>query len=425
MMSRILKVAQREYIETVKTKTFLIGIFMVPVIVVGIIFFTSRISEDEAGPRPPVKVAVTDLSKQLSDDIEARFDEYNTSNPERQIHFEMLEADQENFEQMVYRQKAELRSEKLDVYVVLEEDVVEGSGTVTLYTCNTKASGLDVLWKVENLFREAIVNRRYELEELDPQLLAKLRQVPTEQVEIGSPGDEEHIQDESEIIVGMMVPFFFMYLMFMGVFGSGQQMLTSIIEEKSSRVMEVLLSALSPFQLMAGKIVGLAGIGLTVISLWAVAAYMAASWQGLKIDSSTELLLYFAVYYILGFFLFSSLLAGIGSICNTLKEAQSLMMPISLVLILPLLSWFNLANNPDGTFARVLSFLPPLTPMVMVLRVSATSDIWLVEILASMVLLAATVLAVMWMAAKVFRTGVLMYGKRPGLREVLRWLRQS
>ena len=96
----------------------------------------------------------------------------------------------------------------------------------------------------------------------------------------------------------------------------GQHMVTSVIEEKSSRVIEVLLSAVTPFELMAGKISGLAGIGLTVIGLWSVAAYGAARWKGLNIDIPAEMLLYFIIYYVLGFLLFSSILAGIGSLCN-------------------------------------------------------------------------------------------------------------
>ena len=176
---------------------------------------------------------------------------------------------------------------------------------------------------------------------------------------------------------------------------------------------------------MAGKIVGLAAIGLTVTGLWAIVAYGVARSQGLSVDVTRQLMLYFVVYYILGFLMFSSILAGVGSVCNTLKETQSLMMPIMMVFIIPLIGWFKLVQSPDGMLARVLSFVPPLTPMVMILRLSATSDTAMVEVLGSMALLAVAVLGVMWAAAKVFRTGILMYGKRPGFVEVLRWLKQS
>jgi ABC-2 type transport system permease protein len=223
----------------------------------------------------------------------------------------------------------------------------------------------------------------------------------------------------------MMVPFAFMYLIFIGIVGMGHHMTSSIIEEKNSRIIEVLLSAVSPFELMAGKIAGLAGIGLTVTALWAAAAYIGVRWQGLDIDVGGPLLLYLLIYYVLGFVLFSAMLAGVGSVCNTIKETQSLMMPIMLVFVIPLISWFKLVQDPNGLLARVLSYVPPATPMVMVLRISTGSAIWAGEIVGSMLLLVAGVWATVWLAAKVFRTGILMYGKRPTAREVLRWLIQK
>jgi len=306
-----------------------------------------------------------------------------------------------------------------------EKDILEGPGKIRFYTYKPKPANVDAFWTIENFFRKAVENRRYEIEKIDKKLLAKLRNVPVERVEIGSADEKERVQSQTQRIANMMVPFFFMYLIFMGIVGTGQQMLGSIIEEKGSRIIEVLLSAVSPFQLMAGKILGLAGIGMTVMALWSAAAYAAARWQGLNVDVTTELILYFVIYYILGFLLFSAILTGIGSVCNTIKETQSLMMPIMLIFIIPMIAWFKLVQSPDGTMARVLSFVPPVTPMVMILRLAAGSDISLFEIFATVVVLAVAVLVVIWAAAKIFRTGILMYGKRPGPLEILRWLRQS
>jgi ABC-2 type transport system permease protein len=207
--------------------------------------------------------------------------------------------------------------------------------------------------------------------------------------------------------------------------GIGQQMLSSVIEEKNSRIIEMLLSAVSPFELMAGKILGLGAIGLTIVGLWITVSYGYIVWQGISVDISGKLLFCFVVYYILGFLLFSSLLAAIGSICNTLKETQELMMPIIMIMVLPMVAWFKLVQSPDGIFARVLSLVPPVSPLVMPLRISAGSNVSNIEILASVGLLAASVLLMMWLAGKIFRTGILMYGKRPSLREISRWLRAS
>jgi len=425
-MQKILKIAQREYIETVKTKTFLLGMLMTPAIIAMIVLINTRVSRSITGPRPPRKVIVADLSKELTDEIKASFDQHNKSNPKRQVLLQELQTDKRSDELA----KNKVRNGQLDAYVILDKDCVEGTGKIRSYTRGTKIAELDLVSTVENLLNHAVVNRRCKLKDISPELLAEIRRrVPRERVDIGSASQQKRIK-EGEQFTKSMIPFFFMFMMFMGIFGMGQHMLTSVIEEKNSRVIEVLLSAVSPFELMAGKIVGLAGISLTVISLWVAAAcgtvyYGAAHWWHIAIDVPTEILPYFIIYFILGFLLFSSILAGIGSMCNTIKEAQSLMMPISFMLILPMLAWFNLAQHPDGTLARVLSFLPPLTPMVMVLRLASSRDLSFLEIFASIVLLAVFVPVVIWAAAKVFRTGILMYGKRPGLREVLRWLRQS
>jgi ABC-2 type transport system permease protein len=420
-MQKILKIAQREYVETVRTKTFIISLLMTPVIIGAIVLINRRISHSISGPRPPSKVVVADLSKDLSTEIKESFDEYNTSNPERQVLLQELQAD-ESADELA---KDKVRNGRLDAYIVLEKDCVEGNGKVRSYTRGSKMSDLELASTVENLLNKAVVNRRCKLRNVSPELLAELRRrVPVENIDISSTAQEKQ-RKQNEQIVKAMVPFFFMFLMFMGIFGNGQQMLTSIIEEKSSRIIEVLLSAVSPFQLMAGKILGIAGIGLTVIALWGIAAYATANWQGLNIEVPVELMVYFAVYYILGFLLFSSILAAIGSVCNTIKEAQSLMTPISFIFILPMMAWPLFVEHSQGTLARAASFFPLLTPMVMILRISSSSDVSLIEILATMVILAAAVLVMTWIAARVFRTGILMYGKRPKLGEILRWLRQN
>ncbi len=423
-MQRILKIARREYIETAKTKTFIIGLLMTPVIIGAIVFFTGRFSGSKAGPRPPIKVAVTDLSKQLTEDIKTSFDNYNEDNPNRKILIQHLEVQQDSNE--VQKQgKDRLRNGQLDAYVVISENILQGPGKINIYIHKPKPADSGAYSTVEYRFSKVVEDRRYEIEGLDQELLKKLREVPIERVEIGSTDDQEQEQTQAHEIMNMLRPFFFMYMIFMGMVGTGQQMLGSIIEEKGSRIIEVLLSAVSPFQLMAGKILGLAGIGLTVIALWFAAAFAAVQWQDLNVDVSTALLLYFVVYYILGFLFFSAVLTGIGSVCNTIKETQSLMMPVMLIFIVPMIAWPMLMQNPNGTMARVFSFIPPVTPMVMILRLSAGADVWFVEIGASILLLVVAVMAVTWAAAKIFRTGILMYGKKPGLFEILRWIRQS
>ena len=423
-MRKILKIAQREYIETIKTKAFIFGIVMLPVMIGLIIFFVRRMSPDKAGPQPPVKVVFNDLTGKLAVEIEASFENYNQQHPKRPIHLQKLETQQDsNTPDEQTRNK--LRQGQIDFFVVLDKDILEGSGKIHLYTYKPKTSLIDIFRTIEYRFSKVVENQRFRMQNISQELLDKIRYVSTKRVEIGSTEGQDRVQSRNDNIIKMMTPFFFMYLMFLGIFISGQQIISSVIEEKSSRIIEVLLSAVSPFELMAGKILGLAGTGLTLVSLWAGAAFLTASSQGLNIEITAQFIIYFAIYYIFGFLLVCSFLAGAGSVCNTIKETQSMMMPMTMIFIIPLLSWFKLVREPNGLMSRVFSFIPPMTPMVMILRLSSGSEIWIVEIIASIILLAVSVLIAMWAAAKIFRTGILMYGKRLSVREVCRCLLQS
>jgi len=426
-MQKIIKVAQREYIETVKTKTFLLMILLLPVMIGLMIFFIGKMEPaGRSAAQSPLRVAVADLSGQLSTQIRASFDEHNQKNPNKKIVLLESGATEE-------QEKERLRRGELDVYVVLDkdvlmvpdEDVVEETPKMRVFTHKPKPAVIEALWTVESPVRDAVFRERCKRKELPPKLIANLRNLPVEHIKIGEPGGVERVQSEGDRVARMMVPFFFMYLLFLGIFGMSGQMLSSIIEEKNSRVIEVLLSAVSPFELMAGKILGLGGVGLTVVFLWGASAIGVARWKGFTIEMGPAILTCFIVYYVLGFFLASSFMVGIGSICNTIKESQGLLKPVILVSVVPLIAWIHIVRDPNGTLARVLSFLPPTTPMVMVVRLTSGADIWIVETVLSMLLLVVSVLGGTWVAARVFRIGILMYGKPPGLREIGRWLKEA
>ena len=283
--------------------------------------------------------------------------------------------------------REQLRSGRTEAYIVIDQNIIGGDGKTHVYTYKSKPTTMDAMWAVEEFIRNAVVEQRCKVQNISQKLLDEIRNVPMQQVEIGETASEQHVQSQGQTTVKMMVPFFFMFMIYMGIIGIGQQMLSSVIEEKNSRIIEMLLSAVSPFELMAGKIFGLGAIGLTIIGLWTAVSYGSVLWQGISVDIGGKLLFFFVVYYILGFLLFSSLLAAIGSVCNTLKETQELMMPVVLILVLPMVAWFKLVQSPDSVFTRVLSIVPPVSPLVMPLRISAGSNVGIIEILASVVII--------------------------------------
>jgi ABC-type Na+ efflux pump permease subunit len=202
-------------------------------------------------------------------------------------------------------------------------------------------------------------------------------------------------------------------------------MLTSTVEEKSNRVIEVLLSSVSPFQLMAGKMIGLGAVSFTLFSVWMAGGFVLIrrnGWEEL-VDPTT--LLYFLAFFVPGFLLYAAIMAALGSLCNDLKEAQNLMTPVMMILVLPLIIMFWVGQNPDHLIARVLSFLPTFTPFLMINRLASAQPPGTLEVIASLLVLIAGILFTVWLAARVFRVGVLLYGKQPSPREVVRWLRES
>lgn len=248
---------------------------------------------------------------------------------------------------------------------------------------------------------------------------------------VSSSGEEEDVSAED--MLRQWAPVVFVYLLFLAIMTISQMLLSNTIEEKSNKLMEVLLSSISPLQLMIGKILGIAATGLTMILTWVGCLIGAAllvpslfSGTQLSIDfsfliSDPVFLGSFVVYFILGYLLYASILVAIGSVCNTLKEAQNLQSPIIILLMVPLFVMIPIAEDPNGVLAKSLSYFPPATPFVMMNR-AAGELAWWEYALSTGVLLVAVALT-MWAAAKVFRVGVLMTGKAPSIKEMIRWIR--
>jgi ABC-2 type transport system permease protein len=392
-----------------------------PIIMVGGIVISTKLTKKSIeGPRPAKTIVVADLSKQIRSDLENAFTQYNKFNPQRQIVLKQSDADDSDSRTQDLQEQ--VRQGKMDAVLVIGRDSVEGNAKSYYYTKTRNVMDLDLFSTVQRLVNDAVVAKRSRQRNVSPQLLAEIhRWVSVEQVDVSAKVGKKR----EEVAMMMMIPFFFLFLMFMGVFATNQQILTSVIEEKNSRVMEVILATVSPFQLMGGKILGLAGAGLVLVAVWGGAGYGAATSRGLSGVVTPANLAYFVIYFILGFLLISSVFAAIGSACNTLKEAQSMMLPVTLIFIIPMFVWFYITQHPQAPLSIVLSFVPPITAMIMILRIAAYPELPLFQIILSIIVLAASVPTVMWASAKIFRTGILMYGKPPSLRELLRWVRYS
>lgn len=281
-----------------------------------------------------------------------------------------------------------------------------------------------------DLVTEEIRERRLAEKQIETAIAQWIqRPVKFEEKEVGKGGEEKHVSEVRK--VEQFAPVVFVYLLWMAVFTISQMLLTNTIEEKSNRILEVLLSSVTPLQLMLGKIFGIAATGLTVTLSWVGFFLLAVELMPLigfeipvdltPIVTNPVYLMSFVGYFLIGYLFFAALFVGIGSVCNSLKEAQNLVMPVTFVLMVPLLAMMPIVQDPDGGLAKGLSWIPPFTPFVMMNR--AGGNITQFEYVGTSVLMVVSVIATMWAAAKVFRIGVLMTGKAPTPWEIFHWVR--
>ncbi len=279
---------------------------------------------------------------------------------------------------------------------------------------------------IERRLGEAVVRVRASRAGLDPQAtLAMLRRPESSTRRILPTGQEADEDEDIREIRAQVIPMAFMMLLWIGVFTSAQHLMMSTIEEKSNRVMEVLLSAVSPMQLMTGKILGHGAVGLLIVLI-----YSSLGLAGLGVLKAFNLiqlmdLVYLFVFFFMAYFMIAAMMAAVGSAVTDIREANTLVTPVMLLAMVPLFLWMPISQAPNGGLATAFSFIPPASPFVMILRLAADEPVPAWQIPATIAWGYACVLGMIWMAAKIFRIGVLMYGKPPTPGQLIRWLRYA
>ncbi|MDP2285461.1 MAG: ABC transporter permease [Pseudohongiella sp.] len=227
-------------------------------------------------------------------------------------------------------------------------------------------------------------------------------------------------------------PMGFVYLIFISLMQSVQYLLSNTIEEKSNRIIEVLLASVTPGELMMGKLMGIGATGITTILAWLASFFAFIQLyqtlettmivQILDVLLGSDLIPYFVFYYLCCYTLYAGIFLAIGSLCNTLKEAQSLMMPLMMVMMVPILTMSFIAQDPNGTMARVMSWIPLYTPFTMMNRAAAQPP--MIDVVGTTLLLVVTTITVLWLSGRVFRQGILRTGQPPRIIELWRMLRR-
>jgi ABC-2 type transport system permease protein len=269
--------------------------------------------------------------------------------------------------------------------------------------------------------RDALVNVRLRAQNMDRQAVDALVRVPR-------PRSVTLTQGNERATVGAfnrILPLAFTGLLLMGVLMGGQGLVTSTVEEKSSRVVEVLLSAVSPLELMAGKILGQMAVSLVILAIYIALAFLALASFAMLGLVDPILIVYLVIFFIITYLTIGSLMAAAGAAVNEMREAQQLVMPIILALMIPWVLAAPIAREPNSPFSTIISFIPPVNTFAMLLRLTSTApppawQVWLTILIGI-----GSVTAAIWFAAKVFRIGLLMYGKPPDLATLIRWARSA
>lgn len=462
-MKKTLQVASREILATVTTKGFIIGVLITPVIIiVSVLIFskahlntpprvvgevaildpTSEVAEGAAKSLSPAAFALRRaqdmelVEKNLPASIRTLALQSGTQTlPEAakkllgevpELHIQKLtETADLNKEKQALLVKQEGSSRRLAL-VVVHPDAVRraagklGFGAYDLYV--REKLDLQVEGEIKTAVRESIIAARAKASGMDPKEVEYLTDVPWVQSTRVTQQGEQKAQHEAVVT---LIPFAFMFLIFVSVMTSSQYLMTTTIEEKSSRIAEVLLSALSPMELMAGKILGQFVVGLMVLFVYlglGLMALMSFAMLGL-ID--WWIIVYLFIFYLASFFTYAALMAAVGACVNEIREAQSLIMPIMLTLMVPMFLWMPISRDPGSTMALALSMIPPVNSFVMLIRMASNTPPPLWQVWTSIVLGLGGAYAAVWSSAKIFRIGLLLHGKPPDFRTMLRWIRMA
>ncbi|MDR1671012.1 MAG: ABC transporter permease [Alistipes sp.] len=443
-MNKIGLVIRREFNERVKKRSFLITTLLTPLLMVALIGVTVWLTSRGSSEAKPIEVI--DASGLIVDKLENRGTiEYRAST----------------------RTLDEINADHPDTWgvLVIGADVVKNPSNVQLYTYSS--STLETESTISRAIEEIIETEKlksYDIENLS-QILADVRtDVTLKAFKVDTDSGEEK---ESSSGLSMMLAYGFGILMYMFVLLYGVQVMQGVIEEKNSKVLEVIASSVKPFQLMMGKIIGIACVAVTQFVIWivviaalgtlvvqqlvpadimAAAKNMAGGGMAgmtdpamaeaisaianpeavaalgnlMDIDYMGLMLAVFFVYFVGGYLLYAAAFAAVGSAVDNIQDSQQFQMPVTLPIMLGFLGMVSAMNDPNGAVAFWLSIIPFTSPMVMVARIPYGVPGW--ELALSVGLLVLTFVAMVWLAGKIYRVGILMYGKKPSFAELAKWI---
>ncbi|WP_378177143.1 ABC transporter permease [Aquimarina sp. SS2-1] len=432
MSSNLQLIIRREFISRVRNRTFIVMTFLSPLIVVGmiaLITWLTTLNNDDVK-----KIAVVDETSlfipDLKDTDEVTFIDYSKVNLETV--------------------KDSVISKNLYglLYIPKKDSNQELSGSIQFYA--EESPNFSVLNRIERIIANKLTKQNYIAEGLNLETIENAKAKINIQIENFSGEKTSKMSNYVKMAFGGLAG----YLLMMFIIIYGNMVMRSVIEEKTNRIIEIIISSVRPMQLMMGKILGTSFAGILQFLVWVIlggvlllvaTTVFGVDPQPVGVDPSVALqennqqevqlliqdilklplltlVLSFFVYFIGGYFLYSSIYAAIGAAVDSETDSQQFMLPIILPLMLGIyVGFFAVIENPHGTVSTVFSMIPLTSPIVMLMRIPFGVPWW--EILLSIVLLIGSIIFMVWLAGKIYRIGILMYGKKPSYKELFKWLK--
>ncbi len=428
-MSILKLIIKREFIAKVRNKSFIVMTFLSPLLMVGLVAFVVYLSTMKSDVK---QIALHDETGLFVNDFK-NSDEYqylNYSNLPLVSLKDSLSA--KKFEGLLFIPKTENNSQLASKIQYISNDSPDP----------------DFIFDAENTINKRLTQTNMQLAKLDT-LAIKNAQADVK-IALAKTSGEENVKGLNYIKVFIGASFGYLIMMFIIIYGN--MVMRSVIEEKTNRIIEIIISSVKPFQLMMGKIIGTSLAGVLQFLIWAIIGgvllFIVSVTFGIETTPATaqvtqnasensEFQLYlneflnipiftlaigFVIYFIGGYFLYSSIYAAIGAAVDNETDSQQFLLPIILPLMLAVyVGFFSVLNEPHGTVATTFSLIPLTSPIVMLMRIPFGVPAW--QIILSLIILFGTFFGVVWFAAKIYRVGILMYGKKPTWKELFRWLK--
>lgn len=454
-MRKMLTVARREYNAAVRTKAFLIGLFLMPLLMGGGMLFQLLLGDQVDIQEKRFAIVDRTVSEKLVNILTTSADTRNASQifdptTGKQVlpvfRLERVAASAaaaEAVEQQRFDLSERVRRGEIFGFLEIGPQVFEYESSAmspsqaavapernldhraVRYQSNSPTYDGFQKW-VHPILDKTIQAARFSAAGLPE---SKVREVlkPTPLLVKGlseidaETGNVKAAKDENPI-VSVLVPAALMMLMFMLLFVAGTPAMQGVVEEKMQRIAEMVLGSVRPFELMMGKLIGLMGVSLTLAALYLAGAYAAACYYVMAELVSPVVLTWFVAYLVVGVVLYGAMFIAVGAACSDTRDTQTMLWPVMLLAMLPLFVWFNVAREPTSTFSTVSSLIPTATPMLMILRVAVPPGIAGWQPALGLVLMLVTTVALVYAAGRIFRIGILMQGKGASVRDLARWI---